>query len=239
MLCLDCADRPVVAQETAKVPQYEISAGAEAAHQAWSLYTGMTAAPFGAVTDDGLRLRTAGGYGAYTYSGPRPVGGGSQIVKFHGSVSFADLLLGYQKQVGPVTLKLYGGAMFIDQVIDPVDPEAQAQGAGIGAKALLETWWTVSEQAWASVDLSYGTLHENYAGRVRLGWRLMPALSTGVEAGAAGNVDGDSGRAGMFLRYEWDGGEISGSGGFMSDWAGIEKLDNRGAYATISWMSRF
>ena len=87
--------------------------------------------------------------------------------------------------------------------------------------------------------MSYGTLHDTYGGRLRLGWRLAPLLSTGIEVAADGNTDGDSGRVGAFVRYEWAQGEISASGGLMTDWAGIEKIDARGAYATISWMNRF
>ena len=196
-------------------------------------------APFGAITADGLRLRATGGYGAFRYSGLRPVGAGSQLVSFRGTVSFADVLLGYHKQLGPLTLKAYAGAMATQHLIDPFDPEAAVQGSGLGGKVALETWWTISEQAWASLDVSYGSLHESYAGRLRLGWRLLPALSAGMEAGAAGNTDGDSGRIGAFLRYEWERGEIATSAGLLTDWADIEKTDPRGAFATISWMNRF
>lgn len=229
---------PALAAEPAG-KQQEFSVGVEAARHAWSLYSGVTLAPFGSLGEDGWRLRAVGGYGAYSYSGLRAVGVGSQIVKFRGTVSFADLLLGYHQQVGPLTLKLYAGAMATQHLIDPVDPEAQVQGEAFGAKAVLETWWTVSEQTWASLDLSYGSVHESYWGRLRLGWRLVPVVSLGLEASGAGNSDGDAARLGGFLRYEWDGGEVSASAGLMSDWAGIEKIDTRGAYATIAWMSRF
>ena len=238
MFCWDCANRPSAAQEAASA-QFEFSMGAEASRQAWSLYSGLTYAPFGDIMDDGLRLRATGGYGAFRYWGQRAVGAGSQRVNFRGTVSFADLLLGYHQQLGPLTLKYYAGAMATQHLIDPVDPEAEVQGAGVGAKAAVESWWTISEQAWASLDLSYGTLHDSYAGRLRLGWRLLPALSAGLEAGAAGNTDGDSGRAGAFLRYEWAGNEIATSAGLTSDWASLDKIDARGAYATISWMNRF
>jgi hypothetical protein len=218
----------------------EVGLGAGVSRDAWSVYSSMTVAPFGALTEDGLRLRTTGGYGAFQYSAMRPSGGGGQLVKFRGSVSFGDLLVGYHQQLGALTLKLYAGGMATRQVIDPFDPEAEVQGPGIGGKAVIETWWTISEQAWASLDLSYGSLHETYAGRLRLGWRLVPVVSAGLEVSADGNSDGDSGRVGAFLRYEWASGEISVSAGMMTDWAGIEKIDTRGgAYATVSWLNRF
>jgi len=227
-----------MAQE-ADARQYELSVGADAGRHFWSAYSSLTMAPFGSVTEDGFRLRTSGGYSSYTYAGQRLAGAGSQLFKFHGTASFADLLLGYHQQLGPVTLKLYGGATATQNAIDPADPEAQVQGTDIGGKALLESWWTIGEHSWTSLDLSYASLHQDYAGRLRLGWRLLPALSLGIEAGAAGNVDGDQGRGGGFVRYEWQDGEISASAGVMTDWAGIDKLDSRGAFATVSWLSRF
>lgn len=235
----DCTYRSSVAQGVAG-QHTELGLGAGVSREAWSLYSTMTVAPFGVLSEDGLRLRTTGGYGAFRYSAVRPQGGGDQLIKFRGTVSFADLLVGYHQQLGGLTLKLYGGAMATRHVIDPFDPEAEVQGTGVDAKAVLETWWTISEQAWASLDLSYGTLHESYAGRLRLGWRLIPVLSAGVEVAADGNSDGDFGRIGTFLRYEWADGEISASAGMMTDWAGIEKIDTRGgAYGSISWLNRF
>lgn len=234
----DGGHRPAMAQQ-AGGQNTEIAAGAAVSRQYWSVYSGTTVAPFGALTEDGLRLRATGGYGAFQYSAFRPSGGGGQLVKFRGTVSFGDLLVGYHQQVGALTFKLYAGAMASRHVIDPFDPEASVQGSGIGGKTVLETWWTLGEHAWASLDVSYGTLHDTYGGRLRFGWRLAPPLSTGIEVAADGNTDGDSGRVGAFVRYEWAQGEISASTGLMTDWAGIEKIDARGAYATIAWLSRF
>ena len=129
--------------------------------------------------------------------------------------------------------------MVARHAIDPFDAEAEVQGPGVGGKVAVETWWTISDMAWSSLDVSYGTLHESYAGRLRLGWRVVPVLSAGVEAAADGNIDGRSGRVGGFLRYEWAQGEVSASGGLMTDWADIERIDARGGYATISWLNRF
>ena len=135
---------------------------------------GVTAAPFGGLDEDGLRLRAVGGYGAYTYSGRRAAGVGSRIREFEGETAFADLLAGYQKQLGPLTVKGFAGLMTAGNRITPDDPETAIRGRGLGAKLALETWWTISEQAWASVDVSWGTIHDTYAARGRLGWRLLP-----------------------------------------------------------------
>jgi hypothetical protein len=222
----------------------ELNVGAQAFRHAWSLYSGVTAAPMGGLGEDGLRVRAVGGYGAYSYGGRRATGAGSRFAEFDGETAFAELLVGYQKQIGSLTLKGFAGPMAAGHRISPDDPETTVRGNGAGAKLAAETWWTISEKAWASVDLSWGTLHGTYAGRTRLGWRLVPVLSVGIEAGAAGNIECDIARVGGFLRYEWAAGEISATAGWSND----KLLDGTPAaglaaastpYATLSWLTKF
>ena len=125
--------------------------------------------------------------------------------------------IGYQKELGPLTLKGFAGLSAANYEMTPDDPETAIRGRGLGGKVVLEGWWTMSDQAWSSVDLAWGSLHDSYTARGRLGWRIMPALSVGLETGAAGNVECDIVRVGGFLRYEWTGGEISASSGMSSD----------------------
>src|SRR5262245_29124875 len=65
----------------------ETWSGGEAQQSIWAIYSGASWAPFAAVQKDGIRVRGVLGYGDY----------GS------GMVSFGDLLVGYHKQLGPVT----------------------------------------------------------------------------------------------------------------------------------------
>jgi hypothetical protein len=222
----------------------ELYSGAEAFRHAWSLYTGATWAPFGSILEDGLRLRAAGGYGAYTYSGARAFGPTSHIVDFDGEAGFAEVLIGYHKQLGPLCLKLYGGVTLSQHRITPDDPETAIRGQGLGGKAVLESWWDMTDRAWTSLDLSWASLYDSYAARARLGWRLTPALSAGLEAGAGGNAETDIARVGAFVRYEWAGGELAASGGIAND-ALLQGVSNPGLadasapYATLSWLMRF
>lgn len=239
-----CAADPVTRQVEAKSPRFEWSAGFQGYEQVWSLYSGITAAPFGGIQADGARLRLSGGYGGYRYSGPRAFGTGSQAIDFEGTVVFADFLLGYQKQAGPVTLKLFGGLMAEEHQVRPDDPETSIRGMGVGGKVVLEAWWTVNDRLWASADLAWGSVHNSYGGRIRLGWRLAPNLSAGLETGVAGNVEGDVTRAGAFLRYEWAAGELSISGGVSSDQLfynlGVAKAsDSSTPFVSAGWLTRF
>ena len=233
--------------ETEVVPSashFELSAGAQTVNRAWSLYTGTTVAPFASIQEDGLRLRVVGGYGAYGYSGPRAVGVTSQTVSFKGTVAFTDALIGYQKQLGPLTVKVFAGLSAAQYRVEPDDPETTVRGPGVGGKAVLEAWWNIGERAWSSVDVSWGSLHDSYAARSRLGWRFVPAFSAGLEAGGFGNRECDVVSVGGFLRYEWEGGELSASGGLSNDrfWPGVDRLgaaQSSAPFATVSWLARF
>ena len=231
--------------ETQAVPHVEFYAGAEAFRHAWSLYSGATLAPFGSILEDGLRLRAVGGYGAYSYSGRRAFGPIAQVVDFDGEASFAELLIGYHKQMGRLSLKLYGGVTASEHQITPDDPETAIRGRGIGGKAVLESWLDIDERVWSSLDLSWASLYDSYSVRGRLGWRFTPGLSAGLEAGAGGNVEGDIARLGAFVRYEWAGGELVVSGGIAND-ALLADVGNPAAaadasvpYATLGWLMRF
>jgi hypothetical protein len=232
------------ASARADAPRVELYSGAEAFRHAWSLYTGATFAPFGSILEDGLRLRAAGGYGAYMYSGARAFGPTSQIVDFDGEAGFGEFLVGYHKQLGRLSLKLYGGVVVSQHLISPDDPETAIRGQGIGGKAALEGWWDMTDRAWTSLDLSWASLYDSYAAHARLGWRLTPSLSAGLEAGAGGNVESNIARLGGFVRYEWAGGELAVSGGVANDalleGAGNPSIaDANVPYATLSWLMRF
>lgn len=226
-------DRPAPGGAPEVAQRFEFWAGAQAFDQVWSLYSGVTAAPFAGIQQDGLRIRIAGGLSGYSYK-DRPGGG---------RASFADVLVGYHRQLGPVTVKAFGGLMLADHQLEPDGPAATVRGPGTGAKVALETWWNVSERVWSSLDLSWGTYRDSYASRARLGWRLVPALSVGLEAEANGSVDCDIARGGGFVRYEWASGELSVSGGLSSDklldGATRASFDAGVPYATVSWLTRF
>jgi hypothetical protein len=234
------ADDLSVKPETPQ-PRFEFWMGATAYANVWSLYSGSTIAPFGNVQENGIRLRLTGGYGEDRYSNQTPAGSQS----FRGSGSFADLLVGYHAQLGPLTVKTFAGATMLDRQTAPHDPSAELLGTGWGAKAVLETWLNVGERAWTAVDLSWTSLYESYSARGRLGWRLTPALSIGLEASAIGNVATDIAGAGVFLRYETATGELSLSGGVTNDGpregaGGLLGVAQSGTpIITGSWLTRF
>jgi len=106
-------------------------------------------------------------------------------------------------------VKAFAGLTAAQYRVEPDDPETTVRGPGLGGKAAIETWWNINDRAWSSVDASWGSLHGSYAARARLGWRFLPALSAGLEAGGSGNRESDIVSAGGFVRYEWERGSMN------------------------------
>jgi Cellulose biosynthesis protein BcsS len=208
--------------------------GADVTSRSWSVYSGVTLAPFGDLGGDGWRVRSVAGYGAYHYDGTRSVAGKLSPETFRGTIAFADVLLGYQKRYGPLTLKVFAGIAAEEYHLNLFDAENVGGGLDLGFKGLLETWLNVTERSWASLDLAWSSAHETYASRVRFGFRLSPALSLGLEGAAAGNAEYDGGRAGALARYTWEGGEIWASAG-----PSLDGSMTTGAYGTLNVLIRF
>jgi hypothetical protein len=224
------------------LPSLEIWSGGQAFGTEWSVYTGASWAPFGSVRHEGVRLRAVLGGGGYP----------------GGSVAFADLLIGYHKQQGPVTLKLLAGITFSQHT--PSGPTS-LDGTALGPKVLLETWWTISPNAWASLDLGFAMPFWHMADdmgdaldakridctcRLRVGWKIWRELSLGVEGGSGGPLApslqafpprNGTAFAGGFLRYEWSSGEVSLSGGTFLD--GDDHERSTRPFGTVSVLTRF
>jgi len=207
-------------------PRAEAWSGAEVFQHIWSVYGGVTVAPFAAIREDGVRLRGVLGHADYG----------------KGTAAFGDLLIGYHKQLGTVTIKVFGGLSVTEHVPDPSEPSPVRQGTEYGGKGVLELWWNITDQAWASADLSFGSTHMDYGGRVRLGWRLQPELSVGLEGGSGGTaepqLEHDTARIGGFLRYEWAAGEIAISGGWAAEGTWRDR-DGPAPFGTVSLLTRF
>jgi hypothetical protein len=226
VLALCAADAQAEEPDAPAPPRVEVWSGGEAFQDVWSVYSGATVAPFGGVRDDGFRLRSVLGYADYD----------------KGVMTFGDLLIGYHMQLGPVTIKVFGGLTVADHIPDPSEPFPRLQGTEYGGKGVLEAWWNVTDQAWASADLSFGSTHMDYGGRIRLGWRLWPELSAGLEGGTGGTAEPDpvrdTARIGGFLRYEWATGEVSISGGWAAEGTWLDR-DGPAPFGTVSLLTRF
>lgn len=233
-----------VVQEVARAEfQYEAWAGIDGAGTNWSAYGGLNAALFGDIRENGWRLRSSGGYGRYSYGRPiyDPFRRRLVTAEFHGEMTFTDVLLGYQQAFGPLIVKAYAGLTeehhrVLAAAGSPlaIDDENAVQGAGRGVKLALETWVRLGEWGFVQTDVNWSQPFAAYSSRLRLGTRLNPAWSTGLETAIFGNANHDQGRAGAFLRFEWSRGEVSLSAG-----AGGDSHAITGAYGSLNAMLRF
>lgn len=221
--------------ETADGSGREIWSGGEQVGSTWAFYTGLTAAP-GDLTQPGPRLRFAAGISTYVAAG--------SLDRSRAAQPFADLLAGYQWQLGAVTLKGFvgfTGAADIRTQEQALDLWGQAR---IGVKTVGEGWWTIAPHCWASLDVTFARPQAVLWSRVRYGQRVMPGLSLGPEAGVAGELSRLGGRLGAFARFEWAAGEVAASAGLagsVSSSAGLGVADGPRTvpYLTLTWLQRF
>lgn len=246
----------------------EVWAGADVSSNVWLVYSGVTFAPWGGMHDEGFRFRAAGGYGEYEYSDRVPSlepGTTARAVQYHAETYFADFLVGYQKRLGELTAKAFLGVSTISHDISPTDEETIAIGDETGIKGVIELWLNIGQNAWGSLDLSWASAHNTRGARARLGYRVWPKLSVGVEGGinvdaqgecrmdastASGcrsaydkNVDPsgllDYARAGTFARYEWGTSEASISAGVLGDSFASDSDVELAPYVTLNWLTQF
>lgn len=214
----------------------EVWAGADVGQNVWLVYSGATIAPYSDMFSDGLRLRAAVGYGAYSYTGERK----ALPQTFHARTAFSDALVGYLKRFGPLTAKAFVGVSAIDHDIHPWDPENSVQGFAFGPKGVVELWLNMGASAWSSMDLAWTSAHQTYSGRARSGYRVYPGLdlSLGVEARVDGNEQDRDTRGGLFIRHAWTGGEVSLAGGISGRF--FDEADTTMApYGTLTWLLQY
>ena len=234
--------------------------GVDIAKDNWLLYSGVTVAPFGHIHESGWRMRFAGGYGQYKYQGNRATGPTPQIQSFAAATHYGDALIGYLERWGPLTAKAFAGISYLAHDIAPLDPDNLVTGDDIGFKGALELWLDIGDMGFASLDASWNTAHNTRNVRSRLGARVAPNWSSGLEAWL--NLDDQSDcdlgwndtaacygdektelldytRAGLFLRYDWDGGELSLSSGVSGGSFGSSGNASPEPYATLNWLTQF
>lgn len=233
-------------------PQFgwrEVWAGADATRDVWLLYSGVTLAPWSNdIYSNGLRLRATGGYGQYHFTKgvnkTTPCGDAGQDAcvrvnkSFDVTLTYTDALVGYQQRFGELTAKAFVGVTMIDHASAAPAAATRVQGLQTGVKGMLELWLNLGTNAWTSLDLSYTTAHDTGAARWRGGWRVLPTLSIGPEARYDSNAEDDAGRAGLFARYEWFGGEASLAAGASGTMTGGQ-AEGLEPYATFNLLFQY
>ncbi len=255
LLCAGCclaaqAVAPVRAEDP---PTVEVSGGGETGGHLWSVYSNTTVALSGwlagvpkSIREDGWRLRAGAGYWEYARRGsvcvqvPGPIPQcAERRAKLRRTGSFADLLLGYQAGLGALTLKVFVGGVYANQQYRVDGEDDGSPGSFTAARVLVESWYNLTPDAFAQLDMGWMSRLDEITARGRLGYRITREISLGPEVSYwSADREFESGRDdlvrfGGFVRYEWGGGEISASAG-MTDGA-----EGRDFYATLNALLRF
>ena len=207
-----------LAPAAAQDPHGEIFTGLDASNNATTGYLGAGYAFGKGLYAPGWRVRAVGSLGRYDYRGTL-FGGGSDLgTSFDGDASYGAALLGYQFRADALIVKLFAGVEAEDQSISPRDPANAVQGSAVGLKLVMESWLDVSPLWFLSADAAYGTAFQQYWSLARVGRRVGPRLSLGLEGGALGNEEYDAGRGGGFVRADLRAVELTLSGGFTGNY---------------------
>jgi Cellulose biosynthesis protein BcsS len=217
-----------------ETPNWEMFSGFEASNNYASGYVGGGYA-FGNLYGPGWRVRAVGAYGRYHYDGALFDGSDYVGTTFDGQVGFTSAQLGYQFLPGAVVVKLFAGIEAEDQHIEPRDPNNSVQGTEIGLRLVAEAWYDISSRWFLSADASYGTAFQEYFSLARVGFRVCPKLSFGLEGGALGNEEYDAGRGGGFVRVNFRALEATLSGGFTGDYL----MDDPSGYVAVGLYRTF
>ncbi len=272
LLLFSCANLPAAADEFPVHRWREVWTGADVSADVWLLYSGVTIAPWSHIHGEGWRFRAVGGYGRYRYEGDRSPAPGQQAAQrlsFHAETGFADLLVGYLMRFGPLTAKSFVGASIVGHDIQPFDDDNLVIGDDYGVKSVVELWLNIGTDAWGSLDVSWSSAHETRAARTRIGYRVLPTLSIGLEGGLNLDAQGDCdlglketaacklqlskqdaseaedvslldyARVGTFVRYEWAGGEVSLSGGALGGSFKHDASTDVSPYVTVNVLAQF
>jgi hypothetical protein len=227
---------PAVAHDRDAPPvgRFEAWVGGDYLNAYWSAWAGVTAAPFGAFADQGWRVRAVAGGGRSSSDVPVPQFTSGDMSLYDGRNFFAEASIGYQIQLGMVTLKAFAGILHQDRIRLPFLSD-RAEVARTGAKVAVESWWSLSEKMWATADASFTTIDALGWGRLRAGYRILGDLSLGAEAAVIHADRYTEVRAGMLLRYGWQRGEMTLAGGFSQATGG----DGRTPYVTTGLLLKY
>lgn len=189
-----------------------------------------------------------------------------ELQKFEAETGFAEVLVGYLWRFDPLIVKLFAGGAGIGHSIAPFDPENLAIGLDWGPKLKAELWLNIGQDMWGSLDAGWTSAHEAVSGRIRVGYRWWPKMSVGLEGRVDFDAQGrcdmhwnpddacagqfkfenepaadllDYSRAGAFLRYAWDGGEISTAVGVSAASLGRPSFAEPAPYGTVAWIMQY
>lgn len=200
--------------------------GVDASQEGYFGFIGGGVKPSGDIDESGLVLRGFFGGGAYQYD----VGG---PVEAEGTVTTADVMVGYQSVGEQTRVSVYVGANYQDHEVDN-DPLNPVQGDEWGAKVQGEIYSQPSDNTMFQAIGSYSTANKTYFGLAKFGWKITDTAYLGPEFAINGNERYDQWRAGAHVT-----GFNVGPVGFNIGVGYVDGDDESGAYGQVGFTFRY
>ncbi|MGO9170834.1 MAG: cellulose biosynthesis protein BcsS [Rhodomicrobium sp.] len=156
LIALSCVPPAIVscwaADDNVSGPRFETYAGADYDSRSASLTTTAVWSLFGPVTQPGLRIKLDGLADAYGETAASVFSGGFQVAGLKGD---GDLMAGYLFERDPLWIKVYAGAAYQLQARLVWQAGQIVKQEIWGAAGTVESYWQVSDRAWASAGASW------------------------------------------------------------------------------------
>jgi hypothetical protein len=185
------ADMPVKAVDSASGDRGNLYSGIDGDSQHSLVgYVGLLYAPFGTLSQSGVRISAFGLYGKYRYDNDSD----NQI---KGLFWDGDLLVGYSKVTSNGAYTLSIGANYQDHHLSPDDPANSVNGSKTGFKVQGDFYVNPTSNTMLFGLASYSTAFSTYYSILRAGYDFTGReVFFGPEVGAQGNERYDQYRIG-------------------------------------------
>jgi hypothetical protein len=223
-----CLWTPAVADEDALARRLFFFGGIDIARDSAFGWSGLVAAPFGHLDEDGTRVRVFVGSGRYRYATSAVIAGQNT-----GTVHAGEILIGRRIAFDATVLVAYLGAHVEQHALRAPDPANPVAGTRAGFKALLEIYTRPWPAFIATASASASTVNRSYALRATFA-RQLGSFQFGIEGAAFGDARYSEARAGLLARMPLLRAEVTLAGGILSN-----SDRGRGFYSTLSLYAPF
>jgi hypothetical protein len=248
VICVQAAAPSCHAADAGAGPRFETYAGVDYDGRAASLTNTFVWSFLGPLDQPGVRIKLDGFADIYGNTNASVFSSSFLAANLKG---LGDVMAGYQFQLGPVWIKLYGGAAFEAQTKVFWEVSQIAQSQTWGGAAAAEGYWRASDRIWASAAISWLQPESSASFYARAAYEIYKDGDLKVSAGAEtgyelGNADmfkegrelaqyNDYVRGGALLNLRYGVNDLTLSGGLSQ--ASGETLSR--PYATVRYGRQF
>lgn len=189
-----------------------------------------TIAPFGPMTESGMRMRIGGLAGSYKYVSTFP-GVGSVT----GRETSGAVMAGYEWVMPGMTFSVFGGAEVQNRTLSKLDPNNKVVGTSWGFKTTVDFYANPTSYTMVSGNVTFSTNNNAYYTRFKAGMAVIDRIFVGPEMLFLGDNFYGQWRVGAHLTgVKFGALQFGISGGYVSD-----RRNGPGAYGILDTQVRF